>query len=150
MAERQATVIWEGSLTEGKGTIQSGSGALAGLPVTWASRVEQPEGKTSPEELLAAAEAECYAMVLTNILTKQGNTPSRLEVTATCTVERQTGGLKITTMDLQVGGSVPGVDQETFARLATEANESCPVSNAFRGNVALTVNARLTEPAGQR
>ena len=89
-------------------------------------------------------------MVLTNILTKQGNTPSRLEVTATCTVERQTGGLKITTMDLQVSGSVPGVDQETFARLATEANESCPVSNAFRGNVALTVNARLTEPAGQR
>src|SRR5437588_10662897 len=88
MPDRQATVVWEGTLTEGQGTISTGSGAISKTPVTWASRVEQPEGKTSPEELLAAAEAECYAMVLSSNLTKRGTRPDRLEVTATCTVER--------------------------------------------------------------
>ena len=144
MADRTATVTWKGTLTEGQGTIQSGSGALANLPVTWGSRVEMPEGKTSPEELLAAAEAECYAMVLTNMLSKAGNTPDRLEVTATCTVERQEGGLKITTMRLDVGGQVPGVDGDTFARMANEAEQACPVSNALRGNVQMSVNASLS------
>jgi osmotically inducible protein OsmC len=147
MPDRTATVTWKGSLTEGQGAIQSGSGALANLPVTWGSRVEMPEGKTSPEELLAAAEAECYAMVLTNMLTKAGTTPDRLEVTATCTVERQESGLKITTMRLEVGGRVPRVDQETFARTASEAEQACPVSNAIRGNVEVSVTARLTSPA---
>lgn len=148
MAERHATVTWEGTLTEGRGTIQTGSGALSRAPVTWASRMEQPDGKTSPEELLAAAEAECYAMVLTNILSKQGTTPNRLEVAATCTVEPQGQGLKITTMRLQVQGDVPGVDQDSFSRIATEASDSCPVSNAIRGNVDISVSAQLQEAAG--
>src|SRR5438270_13619398 len=143
MAERQATVVWKGTLVEGEGTIDTGSGALAGSPVTWASRVEQPDGKTSPEELLAAAEAECYAMVLTNMLSGQDHVPNRLEVTATCTVERVDGGLKITAIRLDVQGDVPGVDAETFSRVANEAEGSCPVSNALRGNVEISVSARL-------
>lgn len=143
MAERRATVVWEGTLPQGSGTITSGSGALTETPVTWASRIEQPDGKTSPEELLAAAQAECYVMVLTNKLSTQGNTPNRLEVTATCTVERVEGGLKITTMAVEVTGDVPGVDADTFRRIAEESEGACPVSNAIRGNVQITVRAGL-------
>ena len=145
MTQRSATVTWEGTLTEGQGTVDLGSGALTGAPVTWASRVEESGGKTSPEELLAAAEAECYAMVLSNMLTKQCGPPRQLEVTATCTVERVEGGLKITGMALDVRGDVPGVDSATFSRMAEEANQSCPVSNALHGNVEFTVSARTAQ-----
>jgi osmotically inducible protein OsmC len=110
--------------------------------------METPQGKTSPEELIAAAEAECYAMVLTNMLSQQGNAPQRLDVTATCTVERQGQGLKITTMRLEVQGQVSGVDQDTFSRMAQEAEQACPVSNALRGNVEISVNARVGTAAG--
>lgn len=143
MADRHATVIWEGSLTEGSGTISSGSGVLKDLPVTWASRVEQPDGKTSPEELLAAAQAECYAMVLAHLLGQQGKTVEHLEVTAVCTVEQQDGGLKITTMKLDAKGRVPGLHQAAFSRIAQEGEKSCPVSNALRGNVQISVHAKL-------
>lgn len=143
MADRQATVVWNGTLTEGHGSITTGSGVLSKTPVTWASRVEQPEGKTSPEELLAAAEAECYAMVLASNLTKRGTKPDQLQVTATCTVERVPDGLRISTMRLEVTGNVPGVDQQTFQQLAQEAEGGCPVSNALRGNVDVTVSAKL-------
>lgn len=143
MADRTATVTWQGNLPDGQGTINSGSGALSNLPVTWGSRVEQPAGKTSPEELLAAAEAECYTMVLTNMLSKAGNTPDEIRTTATCTVERQESGLKITTLRLEVRGRVPGVDAHTFSRTAQEAEASCPVSNALRGNVSISVQAAL-------
>lgn len=143
MAERRATVTWEGTLPKGHGTIQTGSGALSGAPVTWASRIEQPDGKTSPEELLAAAEAECYTMVLTNMLSTQGNTPNRLETTATCTVEKEGEGLKITTIQLDVRGDVPGVDQDAFSRIAQEAEQACPVSNALRGNILISVTAEI-------
>jgi osmotically inducible protein OsmC len=145
MADRQATVIWEGTLTEGNGTISTGSGAISNTPVTWASRVEAPGGKTSPEELLAAAEAECYTMVLSNMLAKQNTPSARLSVTATCTVERVPTGLKITTMRLDVTGEVDGVDEESFRRLAQEAEAACPVSNALRGNVEISVEASLKE-----
>jgi osmotically inducible protein OsmC len=143
MADRTATVTWRGNLPNGEGTIDSGSGALRELPVTWASRVEAPGGKTSPEELLAAAEAECYTMVLTNMLSSAGTIPDEIQTTATCMVERQEAGLKITAMRLQVQGKVPGVDADTFARTAQEADGSCPVSNALRGNVAISVEAQL-------
>ena len=147
MADRRATVIWEGSLTEGRGTISSGSGALKDLPATWASRVEQSDAKTSPEELLAAAEAERYAMVLSNLLGQQGKTAERLEVTAVCTVERQDGGLKITSMKVEAKGRVPGLDQETFSRISQEGEKNCPVSNALRGNVQISVQAELETSA---
>jgi osmotically inducible protein OsmC len=143
MADRTATVTWEGSLTGGQGTIDTGSGVLHGSPVTWASRVETPQGKTSPEELLAASQAECYAMVLTNMLTEAGTTPERLTVTATCTVQPHDGGLRITTMRIEATGRVPGVDAETFSRTAQEGEKNCPVSNALRGNVEISVEAKL-------
>jgi osmotically inducible protein OsmC len=105
--------------------------------------VETPEGKTSPEELLAAAEAECYTMVLTNMLSSAGTVPDEIRTTATCTVERQEGGLKITSMRLQVRGTVQGLDADTFAQTARDANERCPVSNALRGNLEFSVEAQL-------
>lgn len=145
MPERQATVTWEGTLPKGRGTITTASGALKDLPVTWASRTEAPEGKTSPEELLAAAEAECYAMVMTNTLNQAGHTPKQVQVQAVCTVEFQDGGLKITTMRLHVTADVDGLDQQQFQRMAEEGERACPVSNALRGNVHISVRADLKQ-----
>jgi lipoyl-dependent peroxiredoxin len=143
MADRHATVVWEGSLTGGNGTLSLGSGALTSAPVTWASRVESSDGKTSPEELLAAAAAECYAMVLSNLLGRQGKTPERLQVSAVCTVEQQDGGLKITTMALEAKGRIQGIDQAQFSDLANEGEQNCPVTSAIRGNVKVSVHAEL-------
>ena len=101
-AERTADVVWEGNLANGNGTISLKSGATGVLPVTWASRTERSDGKTSPEELIAAAEASCYAMAFSNTLAQQGTPPTRLNVTATATFDRVNGAAKITTLDLQV------------------------------------------------
>jgi osmotically inducible protein OsmC len=143
MADRTATVTWRGNLLEGQGTIDTGSGAITGTPVTWASRIEASEGKTSPEELLAASEAECYVMGLTARLSRAGNVPDEIKTVATCTVERGEGGLKITTIHLQVSGRVPNIDNETFQHEAIEAEKTCPVSNALRGNVEISLEANL-------
>ncbi len=143
MAERQAQVIWEGNLTQGNGKITSGSGALGELPVTWAARTERADGKTSPEELIAAAHAACFAMAFSNTLNTAGSPPQRLMVTAVCTLDRVDGKLKITTMDLEVTGTVPGLDQAGFERIARQAEQGCPVSNALRNNVEIRVNAHL-------
>lgn len=143
LAERHAEVVWSGNLTQGKGTITAGSGALTDLPVTFAARTEQPGGKTSPEELIAAAHATCFAMVLANTLNTAGTPPEQLNVTATCTLDRVGGKLTITMMRLDVRGRVPGVDAATFARVASEGGVDCPVSRALAGNVAITVNATL-------
>ncbi|HZU12683.1 MAG TPA: OsmC family peroxiredoxin [Chloroflexota bacterium] len=149
MADRNATVVWTGTLTEGQGELSTQSGALDHAPVTWASRMEAPAGKTSPEELLAAAEAECYAMGLVNLLKTEGHPATRIEVKATASIERGDQGLRITTMSLDVSGDVPGIDQHQFNQYADRSEQSCPVSNALRGNVKISVNARLTEPAGR-
>src|SRR5712692_11394950 len=114
-AERKAEVTWEGSLMQGSGKIVSvGSGALGELPITWASRTERSDGKTSPEELIAAAHAGCYAMAFSNTLNSGGTPPERLHVTATCTLDRVGGGLKITTVRLDVRGRVPNLDHAGF------------------------------------
>src|ERR1700739_2209308 len=111
-AERHAVVEWEGSLVRGSGKIvEVGSGALGQLPITWASRVERSDGRTSPEELIAAAHAACYAMAFSHTLTQAGTPPEQLNVTATCALELGAGGLKIVSMDLDVHGKVPGLDQ---------------------------------------
>ncbi len=111
-AERRAEVEWQGSLIQGSGTIVSvGSGALQNLPVTWASRTERSDGKTSPEELLAAAHAACFAMAFSHGLAQAGTTAERLHVNATCTFEQVEGGFKVSTMVLDVRGKVPGLDQ---------------------------------------
>lgn len=145
VAERRAEVEWEGNLFQGHGTLQGGSGALPGLPVTWAARAERPDGKTSPEELIAAAHAACYAMAFSNTLDKAGTPPERLHVTATCTLDRVGGGLKITTMQLDVRGRVPNLDQSGFEQAARTAEQSCPVSNALRNNVDIQLNAQLEQ-----
>ncbi len=145
-AERRSQVTWEGNLTQGHGTIVStSSGALKDLPVTWASRTEQPDGKTSPEELIAAAHAECYAMGLAHGLAQSGTPVKSLKVDAVCTLELSASGPKIQSMDLQVSGIVPGIDQAAFEQAAQVAEQSCPVSNALRNNVTISVNAQLIQ-----
>jgi lipoyl-dependent peroxiredoxin len=140
-AERRADVVWEGSLIEGSGTItKTGSGALPELPVTWASRTESPDGRTSPEELIAAAHASCFAMALSHALAQAGNAPERLETSATITFVPGTG---ITTAALTVVGRIPGIDENAFREAAEGAKEGCPVSGALKGNVELTLDARL-------
>ncbi len=142
-AERTAEVIWEGDLANGGGRFETGSGALGAQEVTWASRTERSEGKTSPEELLAAAEATCFSMALSNILGEGGNPPDRLEVTAECTIDEVGDGLKVTTMELDVRGRVDGIDGPAFEKAAGEAAEGCPISGAIKGNVEISVNATL-------
>src|SRR5215212_990104 len=141
-AERRANVVWRGNLQKGSGTFElASSGAAQDLPVTWASRTERPDGKTSPEELIAAAHASCYAMAFSNTLAEQGNEPEELNINAVCTFD--VDQLKVTTMVLEVHGRVPGLDADGFQSAAEQAEQTCPVSNALRGNVDIQVNASL-------
>ncbi len=140
-AQRRAQVVWEGGLTDGGGTITStGSGVIGDLPVTWKARTEEPGGKTSPEELIAAAHASCFSMALSGALAKAGTPPDRLDVGATATFVPGTG---ITAMELEVRGRVPGVEADAFRRAAEEAKDGCPVSQALAGNVEIRLNAGL-------
>jgi osmotically inducible protein OsmC len=142
--ERRAEVVWEGSLMEGSGTITKvGSGALPELPVTWTSRAESPEGRTSPEELIAAAHASCFSMALSHALAQAGNPPERLETSATVSFVPGTG---ITKSALTVTGRVPGLDEQAFQEAAEGAKVGCPVSGALDGSVELTLDARLASP----
>jgi len=141
-AERNANVVWRGNLFEGSGNFDlASSEAVQDLPVTWASRTERADGKTSPEELIAAAHASCYAMALSNALAEMGNEPEQLDISAACTFD--VDQLKITTMVLDVRGNVPGLDEEGFRSANEQAEQGCPVSNALRGNVDIQVNANL-------
>ena len=139
--ERRADVVWQGSLMEGSGKVtKTGSGALPELPVTWASRAESPDGRTSPEELIAAAHAACFAMALSHALAEAGNPPEQLETSATVTFEPGTG---ITKSTLTVTGRVPGLDEQAFREAAEGAKEGCPVSGALGDSVELALDARL-------
>jgi osmotically inducible protein OsmC len=143
-AQRRAEVEWEGSLVHGSGKIvEVGSGALGQLPITWASRTERSDGKTSPEELIAAAHAACYAMAFSHALAEAGTPATRLTVNAVCTFEQVENGFKISTMDLDVKGNVPGLDEAGFEKAAGQAEQGCPVSNALRNNVEIRLNAHL-------
>lgn len=144
--DRKAHVTWNGSLLEGSGTIDSStSGAIGELSVSWKARsTDEAGGSTSPEELIAAAHATCYAMVLANMLKQEtGSAPDAFDVTAVCSLDRVEGALKITGMDLSVKANVPGVDAAKLKELANTAEARCPVSNAIRNNVPVTVNATL-------
>jgi lipoyl-dependent peroxiredoxin len=144
--ERRAEVTWEGSLASGSGEATAGSsGAFGPLPVTWTARTEQPDGKTSPEELVAAAHAACYAMALSHTLAEAGSPPERLSVSAVVGAELGDDGLRVTTSELAVTGRVPGMDASDFTRHAQDAERGCPVSNALRGNVEIRVDARLED-----
>jgi len=141
MADRTANVTWTGSLLEGGGTIESvGSGAFGPLEVTWASRAEESEGRTSPEELIAAAHAACFSMALSHGLAQAGTPAERLETSATVTFVPGTG---ISRVALVVRGSVPGLDEAAFLEQAEAARESCPVSNALAGVPEITLDAAL-------
>jgi osmotically inducible protein OsmC len=140
--QRTAQVSWQGDLMSGSGRIESvGSGALSGLDVTWASRSEpDASGRTSPEELIAAAHAACFSMALSHGLAQAGTPPERLQVSATSTFVPGTG---ITAMRLELTGQVPGLDDDGFRKAAEDAKENCPVSKALAGNVEITLDARL-------
>jgi lipoyl-dependent peroxiredoxin len=142
MAKRTARALWKGTLTDGQGELTLGSsGVLTGTPVTWASRTEEPQG-TSPEELLAGAQAACYAMALSGTLAKQGTPPDSLDITATCAFEKRGEGFAVTTMDIVVRGVVPELDEAGFQQAARTAEKGCPISNAIRGNVEIRVTAQ--------
>jgi osmotically inducible protein OsmC len=141
MTERTANVTWTGSLMEGGGTIESvGSGAFGPLDVTWASRAEEPAGRTSPEELIAAAHAACFSMALSHGLAQAGTPPERLETSATVTFVPGTG---ITKVALRVRGSVPGLDEAAFVEAAEAAKAGCPVSKALAAVPEITLDAAL-------
>ena len=140
--ERHAHATWEGDLRGGSGRFEVGSGAITGQEVTFASRFEQPGGKTSPEELIAAAHATCVSMALANGLAQAGHAPTRLETDAVCTLEQTDGGFRITSMRLAIRGEVEGIDESEFVAAAEEAKDGCPVSNAL-GTVDISVDASL-------
>lgn len=143
-AERTAHVQWQGNLAQGKGELTLQSSQAAGpLPVTWASRTERANGMTSPEELLAAANAACFSMALSHALAQAGHAPERLDVSATCTLDKTESGFKVTTMKLSVRAAVPGIDPETFQTAARNAAQGCPISTALEGNVEIQVDAGL-------
>jgi osmotically inducible protein OsmC len=143
MAERTANTVWEGNLARGNGTLSLKSGATGDLPVTWASRTERSDGKTSPEELIAAAHASCFSMALSHELSQAGHEPERLEVSSTVILDEVDGGPKVTESRLTVRGRVPGIDQAEFERLAQAAGQGCPISGALKGNLDISVDARL-------
>ena len=145
MAEtRTASATWSGDLASGSGMIKYvTSGVFSRLPVTWAARTSAHDGKTSPEELLAAAHAACFSMAFSARLGKNGTPPTLLDVTAAVTFDQVDGGWKVTTSKLSVTGTVPGIDQETFDRLAADARDNCPISAALRGNVELSDETTL-------
>jgi len=139
----KAEAVWSGDLTSGSGRVKPGTGAFPELPVSWASRAESQHGKTSPEELIAAAHAACYCMAFSHELGEAGFPPVRLEASAECSFERQEGGWGITSMHLSVRGVVPGCPPDTFDKLAAAAKDGCPVSKALAGNVDISLDATL-------
>ena len=144
MAERTATTTWEGDLPKGQGTVSVSSGAIGDFPVTWASRSEKrSEGKTSPEELIAAAHSSCFSMALSNVLAQGGHPPDSLEVSSTVVFDMVDGAPKVTESRITVHGRVPGIDEAGFQEAVRTAEQGCPVSNALRGNLEMPVDAAL-------
>jgi osmotically inducible protein OsmC len=128
---------------EGSGQVTLQSSGLGTYDVTWASRANEPEGRTSPEELIAAAHAACFSMALSNGLAKSGSVAERLDVSADVTFEKTDAGWRVVSSALTVVGSVPGISAADFAAAADAAKDGCPVSNALKGNVSLSVAATL-------
>ena len=141
-ATSHAEATWEGDLPKGHGTVKPASGAFGTLPITWAARSERAAGETttSPEELIAAAHAGCFSMAFSNGVSKAGHTVERLDTSASVDF---VPGKGITHIALSVRGRVEGIDGREFERLAEEAKAGCPVSQALKGNVEITLDARL-------
>jgi osmotically inducible protein OsmC len=141
---RTVTVDWSGPIMEGKGVAKAGTGAF-NLPVTFPSRIGEPAGTTSPEELVAAAHASCYAMALNATIGRKGGSASRTVITATVTADKGDAGIKLTTSKLHVvAEGVSGMDAAQFKEAAKVAETNCPISNALRGalDIQLEVEVR--------
>ena len=139
---RNVTVNWEGSIMEGKGTAKAGSGAFE-LPVSFPRRIGDAEGVTSPEELMAAAHAACFAMALNAFVGKKGGSIAKTDVTATVTADKGDAGITITTSKLTVvAHGLTGIPKEQFPEVAREAEGKCPVSNAYRGSMKIELDAK--------
>ena len=147
MAEtRHASATWSGNLTEGSGMLQYvSSGAFSRMPITWNSRTADHEGRTSPEELLAAAHASCYSMAFSNLLAKNGTVAERLDVRVDVTADKREAGWTVLSSAIKVTGVVPGIDAATFAKIADAAKDGCPISRALTGNVELSVKPTLAD-----
>jgi lipoyl-dependent peroxiredoxin len=142
-AKRTAEAVWENDLIHGSGRVWGHSGALKEAPVSWAARTEASGGKTSPEELLAAAHASCFSMAFSSTLAKLGKPPKELRVLATATFDKVGDAFGVTTMELDVTGTVPGIELAQFQEAAKQASVGCPISKALKGNVEVRVTARL-------
>jgi len=142
-AKRTAQAVWEHDLLRGHGTVKGTSGALPSMGISWSSRTEAPGGNTSPEELLAAAHAACFSMALSAGLGRQQKPPERISVTATATFDKVGDGWKVTSMELSVVGKVPGISATDFEAAAKAAGDGCPISGALKGNVPISVQAKL-------
>src|SRR5215218_8372055 len=147
MAEvRHAEVNWSGDLQTGAGIIKYvTSGVFSRLPISWASRTSAHDGKTSPEELLAAAHASCFSMALSSRLAKNSTPATQLDVKAEVSFEQGEAGWKVASSTLTVRGAVPGIDLEKFRELAEDAKENCPISQAIKGNVEIRIDASLVD-----
>jgi osmotically inducible protein OsmC len=139
--DRKAEVTWQGDLMSGSGSVDSvTSGTFGGLDVSWTARTEEPNGKTSPEELIAAAHAACFSMAFSNVLAQAGHAPEQLNTSATVTFQPGEG---ITKSALEVVGRVPGMDASAFQEAAEQAKVNCPVSKALAGVPEISLTARL-------
>jgi osmotically inducible protein OsmC len=142
IAERTAQTVWEGPLASGRGVVTGNSGAYGELPVTWAARTEAPGGKTSPEELAAAAHSSCFSMALSLRLGEHGATPTRLTVSATVTLDAVDGLPTVVSSEVTVNAVVPGLDEAEFQAAVDEAAALCPISRLFAG-AKIVVSATL-------
>jgi len=144
-ATREARAIWNGDLLSGTGMVSAvSSGKFNDLAVSWSARTDAPGGKSSPEELLAAAHASCFAMALSAGLGRAGTKPNRLEVSSRVTFDKVGDNWTVVSSELDVKGDVPGADAAKFERAAEDAKDNCPISRALKGNVKLSVRANLS------
>jgi osmotically inducible protein OsmC len=141
---RQADATWGGDLLSGRGTVTAATtGVFADLPTTWASRIGEPAGVTSPEELLAAAHASCFSMAVSNELAKAGTPPTSVAVSAVVTGDKLESGWTVLSSSITVRGVVPGATEASFRDAAEKARDGCPISKALKGNIQLSVEAIL-------
>jgi osmotically inducible protein OsmC len=140
---RSVEVDWSGPIMEGKGTAKAGSGAFS-LPVTFPSRIGEPQGNTSPEELMAASHASCFAMALNATLGRKGGSARRTLVTATIFADKGDAGITLTTSKLKVvAEGLQGIEKAQFAEVAKEAESKCPISNALRGSLQIELETEV-------
>lgn len=141
---RRATATWSGDLLSGNGTVTAATtGVFRDLPTTWASRIGEPAGVTSPEELLASAHASCFSMACSNELAKAGTPPTALSVQVDVSGDKLEAGWTVTEAAITVRGTVPGATPESFRAAAEKAKDGCPISRALKGNVTLSLDAAL-------